>query len=118
MTTPIEPEEVYVILETEETLLIELNEGLPGLTGPVGPPGPEGPPGRNGDSTPATVQPVTYIQSTPSNRWVIEHHLLHAPYVKVFDSNGEEIWVDIDYSMAGTIVVEFAFETTGMVQLL
>lgn len=138
-------DEVNVVINEADTLLIELNEGLPGPQGPpgrdglsgldgapgpkgdtgpqgpqgpVGPAGPQGFTGEQGTSGVNLIEPIRYVQNTPSNRWVIEYPVAHTPYVKVFDQNGHEVWADLFYPSPGVLVVEFAFETTGVVQLL
>lgn len=85
----------------------------------VGPQGPIGPVGPAGVGNPVSeTRYVSFSQTTPSATWTFTHDLSNPrPDVNVYDINGEEVYGDIYYPDSHTVVIQFAFATTGMVQL-
>jgi len=100
---------------------VEGREGPPGIPGPQGLPGP---PGEKGDRGEAGIQGPpgdavdieTFVQSIPSSEWLITNPFNYKPEVLVFDTDGNHINPDIEYP-AGQVIIKFAHETTGVVQL-
>lgn len=120
----IEEDSIDIVLEETDVVFIELQEGVQGergVQGEQGIPGRDGLDGAAGPAGPAghsEVDPIVYIQNTPSKVWTIAHPFMHTPYLKVFDSNGNRVFVDEEFPEPGLVVLRFAFEDTGMVQLL
>lgn len=74
-----------------------------GIVGPQGPPGEQGPAG--GDTH-------TYVQSTPSAGWVIQHSFGRRVQVTLFDAAGEEIYADVS-QVTNQVSVSFPAPFTG-----
>lgn len=72
--------------------------------------GPAGPSGTN------KLSPIIYFQNTPLKVWQISHPFTYRPIVTVFDNNDDEVQADIKHD-PGIVIVEFGFETTGVVEL-
>lgn len=83
--------------------------GATGSTGPTGPTGPQGEPGA--DLT------YTFTQSTPAATWTINHNLGEYLNVSVVDSAGTQVYGQIDYQDANTIVVTFVAAFSGKAYL-
>lgn len=94
---------------------------IPGLQGPPGEDGEDGQDGEPGPVGPPGVDATTYRlelpQNIPAATWVFHHDFPYRPVVTVYDNNGDEVWVDVSHPDTNTVMVEFAYETTGMVQL-
>lgn len=125
---------INVTIAPEQTLLIELNEGVSGLKGDKGDPGERGepgpqgdrglqgipgPPGSQGNDGGTTIQfaPTIYTQSTPLDTWIFAHEYPYRPIVVVYDNNSDEVEADVTHPMSNLVVIKFAHETTGVVQL-
>ncbi len=75
-----------------------------------GPPGPPGPSGSGG-------QVQLYTQTTATAMWIIPHTFGYWPTVLLLDNNDDEVIADLSYPDATTVVVEWAYPTTGTAQL-
>jgi hypothetical protein len=62
------------------------------------------------------LEPIYYYQNTPSLIWTIFHNFPYRPIVVVYDNNGDEVEVDVTH-LTDRVIIEFAHETTGMVEL-
>ncbi len=95
-------------------------DGIDGAQGPQGIqglPGPKGDKGEPGGSVLIEAGGVVpFVQSVPDDTWLITNPFPYRPQVTVYDNNGEEIFVDVDFE-GNTIIISFAYESTGMVQL-
>jgi hypothetical protein len=98
-------------------IVVEGPQGPPSNEpGPAGPPGQTGPVGPKGDSS--VSRTIPYNVAIPSDEWHLVHDLGNPhPDVNVFDNNGEAIFADVTYPSPTEVVVKFAYEMTGMVQL-
>lgn len=76
--------------------------------------GEQGPPGQNADVLLAGTE---YHQNTASATWVITHTYPYRPNIVILDNNYDEVFADVSYPNSSTVVIEFAYEMTGMVQL-
>jgi len=114
MTQPDEYENVNVIIEQDEVLLIELNEGL------VGPPGPQGTTGDKGDIGPtgSTTGSYKHTQTNPAVVWTVQHNLGFRPAPVVTDFSGNLIlgWT-IDWQSENILLLRFPMVQSGVVNV-
>lgn len=54
-----------------------------------------------------------YIQSTPSNSWVIDHNMDCHPRVTVIDSGNSQVEGDVIYDSLNTITINFGGSFSG-----
>jgi hypothetical protein len=93
------------------------------VEGPQGPPGGRGndsvvpgPPGPPGPASAARF--IEYTVAIASDEWHISHDFNNPrPDVRIFDNNGDEVYADVSYLSPSEVVIKFAYEMTGMVQL-
>lgn len=104
------PDSVELDLNQEVTLEVVGEVGPRGPAGPVGPVGPMGPQGSG-------VGSFVFNQLTPATVWTVVHDLVYPPAVTVIDSAGTELWADVTFVDANTIVVEHGWPTAGTVYL-
>lgn len=55
----------------------------------------------------------TYIQSTPSDMWIINHSLNRMPAVHTIDNTGDEIIGEVSYESESRIVIIFSESVSG-----
>lgn len=60
---------------------------------------------------------VTYIQSSPSTTWSIEHNMNTYPSVMVVDTGGNTVIGDIQYNSANQLTIRFLQATAGTAYL-
>lgn len=116
----VEKNSLVIDVEPKVTEIVEVFSGLPGLPGIKGDQGiqgPQGPPGPSGTGVGGGYAVTTFTQSNPSSAWLVTHSLNHRPSVEIFNNDGEEVFADVSYPSQNTVLVEFAFETTGVLQL-
>ena len=58
-----------------------------------------------------------HIQSVPSNEWNIIHNLNKYPSVSVFDSAGNEVIGDVQYTSLQQLTIKFSGEFAGKATL-
>lgn len=92
-------------------------DGLPGPTGPTGPQGPRGAPGSIENAVGIEDVSATFVQSVPSDHWVIQHSLPYQPSVTVVDSSGNVYEGNVKYVSAGVIEVTFSAAFSGIAYL-
>ncbi len=88
--------------------------GDPGAVGPAGATGTQGPAGPPGASS---DYGLTFIQSVPSDTWIIPHTFSRRPSVTLLDNDGFNIEADVRYPDPTTVVVSWHFPMTGIAVL-
>jgi hypothetical protein len=58
-----------------------------------------------------------FVQVTPIDPWLITHNLDAYPSVLVVDGNGDEVFAQVMYQDANTVVIEFGDNTAGTAYL-
>lgn len=88
-------ESIQVVEALDSSVTVEVLTPLPTEVVEVWVPGLPGPKGEDGVAGGTVVE---FTQDLASNHWVIPHPFTKEPTVKVFDSSGEAVGVEIVYS--------------------
>lgn len=56
-----------------------------------------------------------YAQTTPASEWTITHNLGKRPNVSVYDSEGDEVLIDVEHLNNNTIHILWPVPTSGSV---
>lgn len=86
--------------------------GVRGLQGAPGERGEQGAPGAS------AMNPFTFMQTVPTNEWVIPHPLHTLPTVTVVDSANRMVYGDVSYPDFDTVIITFAVPFSGTAYLL
>jgi hypothetical protein len=88
--------------------------GPPGVAGPTGPQGSPGIPGPTGPTGPAGADShYIHTQMMLSKTWHVQHNLGKRPAVTVADAAGTVGLADITYLDENSLVITFAYTSTG-----
>jgi hypothetical protein len=60
----------------------------------------------NPDGTPIVSSTYVHDQGVPSDTWTVVHGLGKYPNVVVIDSSGNQLWCEVDYPDANTVVIK------------
>lgn len=134
-----EPTEEVVVLDDDETTLLEVifeqateiiyeTDGLPGPSGPPGgpgSPGADGPPGADGQAGPvgppgSGTQLLERSFASPDVEWVIIHNLgTKKIIVLTFESDGiSEKEGNVIYTDNNTITIDWYYPESGIARLI
>lgn len=100
----------------EQSITVDPSDGTVVVVGPsasaisVTNSGPVGPPGRGAG--------YDYVQSSPSDNWVINHNLGYKPTVQVFTVGGLEIIGEIQHVSNNQVTVTFNTPLAGSARLI
>ena len=63
------------------------------------------------------AQSYTYVQSSPSSSWIVNHNLSYNPAVSIVSSTGDLVHGDVNYSGPQQVTINFSAPFSGRVYL-
>lgn len=105
------------IQRSPEVVPVTVSEGLPGPSGPAGSTGPAGPEGPQGPSGEGGDLHFKFVQSSPSDKWEIEHNLDKVPDPFVLDTAESQIEGVVKPVSLNKIIIEFSAPFSGTAYL-
>lgn len=87
-----------IVINNQPPILIKPVDNPPIVIIPNNAPGPPGPPGFSG---------MTFVQSTPSSIWTINHNLGFSPSVDLYTTGGLEMLATVHHTSLNQTLVTF-----------